>query len=823
MGSAMRWLPIVSWLLACCAFAAPALGQDRVALLIGNQNYPHATDLESPIADIRAVAARLSEIGFSVATLENATLSSMSQSLADFRERAQSAEVAIVYFAGHGRQFRRNNYLVPVDAEIRRPGDIHAFSLPVDDVIRQLATSGTERGLVILDAWRNDPEVGDRLEAEARRQGRQPALTESYSRIDGLPANIVLWMPVAPGEIAGGEPAGSPDAFASALLAALETPGAASAVVFRDLAARVRGATSDAQVPQSIGDFADDIVLVPWPAADPDNLPPVVPGTEAIVFHPIPLGLPQPTDPDGDPLTVTVRSVPDRGLVALPDSGSLSPGDRIEPTDLERLAYFPDLTGPASPDVGMLELAVSDGRGGETLWRIPLEQAPTPPPGAATDANRPRLTPEDLERRLLEPFLQIAEIFAGMVAATARTQIVVQQPAAPADSVADAETAEPDQGRLEGERPTLDPALARAEEVPPHDRQIALRELGHYGGAIDGLIGRGSRAGIRAFQRERGDPETGELTPEQIVALITAAAEAGDPDSQNMLAIMYGDGIGVAQDDAQALDWFRRSAEQDNAHAPYNLALHFRDGRGVPVDTDEAARLLAEARERGHPDAEGSLEDLPDDYTAWVPEDDEPAEPDEPPATPPVALIGNDSCSWANDGFCDDSGFYGNDTAACPHGTDASDCQGRTARPVSVMVGNSCQWAFDFECDEPGIGTGVCASGTDASDCGPVAAAAEPAATPAPVRQGNNTCRWAFDGECDDSRYIGYHTSACAHRTDEADCSRLQLRPASTLAGNTCRYAFNGQCDENRYVNYVSGSCPYGTDQADCAGLPLRR
>lgn len=115
-----------------------------------------------------------------------------------------------------------------------------------------------------------------------------------------------------------------------------------------------------------------------------------------------------------------------------------------------------------------------------------------------------------------------------------------------------------------------------------------------------------------------------------------------------------------------------------------------------------------------------------------------------------LAMLGDDSCRWANDGECDDPQFGG--PAYCPEGTDRTDC-----RALAIGGDDSCQWANDGQCDEPGIGTGVCTTGTDVSDCEAVAF----------LRHRDNTCDTAFDGTCDEPE-IG--TGTCEALSDTADC-----------------------------------------------------
>jgi TPR repeat protein len=93
----------------------------------------------------------------------------------------------------------------------------------------------------------------------------------------------------------------------------------------------------------------------------------------------------------------------------------------------------------------------------------------------------------------------------------------------------------------------------------------------------------------------------------QEVNAYQASAERGDSDAQNKLGNMYARGQAVAQDDAQAIFWWRKAAEQGHADAQYNLANMFFMGRGVAQDDVMAAQWVLRAAEQGHVDAEDGL------------------------------------------------------------------------------------------------------------------------------------------------------------------------------------------------------------------------
>ena len=126
------------------------------------------------------------------------------------------------------------------------------------------------------------------------------------------------------------------------------------------------------------------------------------------------------------------------------------------------------------------------------------------------------------------------------------------------------------------------------------------------------------------------------------IADIRARAERGDADAQLLLGVLYAEGRGVPQDEAEAVRWFRRAAEQGNtgagnADTQFSLGVLYAEGRGVPQDEAEAARwycLAAESDEagavvgslgQGNADAQFNLgvlyaegRDVPQDYVEAV-------------------------------------------------------------------------------------------------------------------------------------------------------------------------------------------------------------
>ena len=106
--------------------AEPASATKRVALVIGNSTYQNAPLLPNPANDAAAIAATLKAAGFDVVDSRlNLAATDMKRALRDFADQARDADIALVYYAGHGIEIDGANYLIPTDARRERDSDIY--------------------------------------------------------------------------------------------------------------------------------------------------------------------------------------------------------------------------------------------------------------------------------------------------------------------------------------------------------------------------------------------------------------------------------------------------------------------------------------------------------------------------------------------------------------------------------------------------------------------------------------------------------------------------------------------------------------------------
>lgn len=153
-------------------------------------------------------------------------------------------------------------------------------------------------------------------------------------------------------------------------------------------------------------------------------------------------------------------------------------------------------------------------------------------------------------------------------------------------------------------------SLKRAAEIGLAPMQRAMRHFGFYKEFVDGQNGPNTRKGFRAYQKSVGQSPTGLLTSNQIVGLITRAAQEKHTPSENTLGTMYVKGVGVAQNYPLAINWYEKAAAKGHCLAQFNLGVIHRDGLGVPADRDQARDYFKQSAKNKCPKAQKALNDL---------------------------------------------------------------------------------------------------------------------------------------------------------------------------------------------------------------------
>jgi tetratricopeptide (TPR) repeat protein len=239
----------------------------RVALVIGNGTYQHVAALPNPSNDASDVAASLERIGFLVTKLTDATFGNLHERFLKFRQEARGADLAIVYYAGHGIEVGGENWLIPVDAELKSDEDIDKEAISLRSVMA--AISDSHFGLIILDACRDNP-----FAAKMRRKNSNRSVDRGLTRAE--PRNNILVAYAARDGTTAKDGSGRNSPFSKALLKHLTTPGLEIDLLFRSIRDDVMAETNHEQVPFVYGFLSREPVYLvpPAPSQMGESTPP---------------------------------------------------------------------------------------------------------------------------------------------------------------------------------------------------------------------------------------------------------------------------------------------------------------------------------------------------------------------------------------------------------------------------------------------------------------------------------------------------------------------------------------------------------------------
>lgn len=200
-------------------FSTAAAADKRVALIIGNSAYKAVPRLANPENDATAIGLLFEKAGFeSVEVKQNLTTMDMRKAVRDFSEITRDADIAVVFFAGHGIEISGSNYLIPVDAALKRDIDVEDEAIALERVLALLEPAKKLR-LVILDACRDNPFATTMARTLASR-----AIGRGLAKIETPSSDTLIAYAAKAGSIAlDGQSTNSP--FTLALLRHLTTPG----------------------------------------------------------------------------------------------------------------------------------------------------------------------------------------------------------------------------------------------------------------------------------------------------------------------------------------------------------------------------------------------------------------------------------------------------------------------------------------------------------------------------------------------------------------------------------------------------------------------
>ena len=294
-----------SLLVSLCLFVAllsadaAAAADRRVALVIGNSAYSNAPKLANTVADAVGLAQLFRAAGFETVILrKDLGVMEFRRAVRDFLVTAEGADIAVVYYAGHGIEIGGTNYLIPVDAKLSRTYDVDDEAVPLDRIIWALESVKRLR-LILLDACRDNP-FPDRMRSAGVRALGSSGLGKP---LDVGADTLVAYAAKAGSKSYDGDGANSP--YATALLRHLAEPGIDIRIALgrvRDDVLSMTGGRQEPFIYGSLGGATISLVSAPPAAAEkieppPAPLPRDVEGAKAMAMIPAsPPRSPQPVE-----------------------------------------------------------------------------------------------------------------------------------------------------------------------------------------------------------------------------------------------------------------------------------------------------------------------------------------------------------------------------------------------------------------------------------------------------------------------------------------------------------------------------------------------
>jgi uncharacterized caspase-like protein len=259
-----RLTAFVAAALAVCLASQPAVAGKRVALVIGNSNYQNVAPLTNPANDAAAITEMFRKASFDpVDSRRDLKSAEMRRALRDFGDKARGADIAVIYFAGHGLEVDGINYAVPVDATLERDVDVDDEGVALNRFL-QAAEPASQLRLVILDACRDNP-----FAKKMKRTLASRSISRGLAGVEANRPNTFIAFAAKEGSTAAdGDGQNSP--FSTALLKHLTKPGLDIRKAFGYVRDDVMSATGNQQEPYTTNSLGgNDVTLVPAPAAPP--------------------------------------------------------------------------------------------------------------------------------------------------------------------------------------------------------------------------------------------------------------------------------------------------------------------------------------------------------------------------------------------------------------------------------------------------------------------------------------------------------------------------------------------------------------------------
>ncbi|WP_287093882.1 caspase family protein [Mesorhizobium sp.] len=336
-------------------FEASAV-ERRVAFVIGNSDYQEISALKNPAKDVVDVSNTFRSAGFDVFVASNLTKLQFEGQFRNYLAAVDGADVAVVYYSGHGFQIGGENFLIPVDASLKDAADVEVQAIKLNDVLQQMR-SKSKIQVIILDACRNNP--FPRKDYWLRDQLIAASGTGLAQVRSSL--NTLIAFATEPGAVAY-DGAGDLSPFSFAFSRRALAPNQEIRTVLATVRRDVVEATKGLQVPWENSSLIDEVVLMR--RSSRPSLPPVLEKVVLSGVGPVDLNLPEPVEVDGGSITVSIERPPALGRLML-NGKVVEAGDLIQGKDLPHLQMDVPKGVGEPEEMDMLAYAARDNWGGE--------------------------------------------------------------------------------------------------------------------------------------------------------------------------------------------------------------------------------------------------------------------------------------------------------------------------------------------------------------------------------------------------------------------------------------------------------------------------
>ncbi len=539
------------FLLALCfgAIAAPALADNRVALVIGNGAYAHAPHLPNPSHDAEDVAAALKRTGFQTIVGLDLDQTGMQNAAIRFARAARNADVAVFYYSGHAMQYAGVNYLVPIDAELRDEADLRRMAR-VDEILSDLQQAKNLR-ILVLDSCRNNP-LADELRRSIGKT-RGAGLGRGLAKMESPNGTIISYSTQSGTEALDGDGRNSP--YTSAFLKHIEDRDEVS-TVFHRISARVYESTNGEQTPELSLSFFGEFYLN---------------GRLQITAAP------------------TAPSAPADPCIAAESHWKSAEAIGTVDAYQDHLARFPNCTfaGLAKARVEGLKTRVA----AVTPPAVATVAPDSTPSAAWLGVEIRNVTAEDAASPGVEPKgtlivgasgpaklagLAAGDVIVGFDGKSVREMkelprlVAVNQPGRNVEIV----------------------ILRKGNEIR---KMVSLGRLDEAHKWYEKDADAGDTSAMLALGRRYANGNGVAQDYAEARRWYEKAAAANDPRGMMSVGRLYANGQGVAQDYAEARKWYEKAAIANEPYAMINLGILYENGQGVSLDYAEARKWYEKA------------------------------------------------------------------------------------------------------------------------------------------------------------------------------------------------------------------------------------